>query len=558
MEPLTPQRSRKTGKPIARPPRRTTPAQRAVAPAPTAAQASPPPPVHRLYARFACLGVVCLALFAYTWIVSAGYLRHWPAYTYYFDLLADGFLCGQTDLAISPRPDLLSLADPYDPQQSWGVAVHDASLYHQKYYLYWGPFPALTLAAVRALPIHWPRQIPDCVLVFIYAVGLLLFNWLLLARIKALFFSGEPWWSLPIALLAAALATPVVFLLARAAVYEAAILAGQCCLIGGFYCAVRGVEDRLRPRWLLLAGIAWSAAVASRFSLSLAIAGLGLLLLYRAYRLSQSATRQSQSARRQSQSAWPLLGRSAMALLLPLVITVAGLAVYNQVRFGSPGEFGTRYQLANLNGLRTPPDDVLVSTRYIGPNLYRYLFEGFSLSREFPFIRPSVASAGFINRSFDLPPEYLIEPTVGIGLILPFALFALGPPLISLRRILPWRRRASSAPQAAMTLEDWVALCLVVMPILAMLPALCMLASTLRYLADVAPGVVLLAAMGMWQLMRLVGGRRNGRALVGVAALMLSLAGGVIAMLISVTGAFDHFAQWNPTLFEWMRMHFHI
>ena len=63
----------------------------------------------------------------------------------------------------------------------------------------------------------------------------------------------------------AGLATPMPFLLARAATYEAAILAGQFFLLAGIYFSIKAFSgDRARVGPLVLAGACWALAMGSR------------------------------------------------------------------------------------------------------------------------------------------------------------------------------------------------------------------------------------------------------------------------------------------------------
>src|SRR5436305_2797670 len=63
----------------------------------------------------------------------------------YYNLLIDGFLSGQLALKVEVPPALLQLADPYDPRtRPPGLALHDASLYRGRYYLYFGAAPVVT------------------------------------------------------------------------------------------------------------------------------------------------------------------------------------------------------------------------------------------------------------------------------------------------------------------------------------------------------------------------------------------------------------------------------
>jgi len=65
--------------------------------------------------------------------------------------LGESFLRGQLSLLEEPNPQLTELQNPYDPAQRTVPYHWDASYYKGKYYLYWGPVPALAFAAVEGI-----------------------------------------------------------------------------------------------------------------------------------------------------------------------------------------------------------------------------------------------------------------------------------------------------------------------------------------------------------------------------------------------------------------------
>ncbi|MFM7752351.1 MAG: hypothetical protein ACKPB0_18240, partial [Opitutaceae bacterium] len=92
---------------------------------------------------------LCLAVLGvYSWLSVVG-SRPWrfgePQRDHY-NLLVSGFLKGQLSLDAPVHPDLLTLRNPYDPAQRVGIPhIHDASLHRGRYYIYFGPAPAVTL-----------------------------------------------------------------------------------------------------------------------------------------------------------------------------------------------------------------------------------------------------------------------------------------------------------------------------------------------------------------------------------------------------------------------------
>jgi hypothetical protein len=60
-----------------------------------------------------------------------------------YALLTYAFLAGKTSLPVEPDARLLALPDPYRPAAPY--RIQDASLYKGKYYIYFGPTPAIIL-----------------------------------------------------------------------------------------------------------------------------------------------------------------------------------------------------------------------------------------------------------------------------------------------------------------------------------------------------------------------------------------------------------------------------
>ena len=83
--------------------------------------------------------LLLLVLFVYVFFISGGTFHRWPIHNTYYDDLAEGFRLGQLSITTLPSPQLLAKANPFDyanrPLWSW-----DATLYKNKYYIYWGHF----------------------------------------------------------------------------------------------------------------------------------------------------------------------------------------------------------------------------------------------------------------------------------------------------------------------------------------------------------------------------------------------------------------------------------
>ncbi len=466
---------------------------------------------------FAALASVLLV---YTWFITAGRWTRWRETSDYYDQLARAFHKGQLSLEVQPDPALLALPNPYDPKARKGVPfVNDASLYKGRYYLYWGPVPALVLAALKSVA---PIGVRDQSFVFLFAGGTFLCAAFLLIHLWQRFFSMLPTWQLALGILLVGLASPFTRMLAHPFIHEAAIAGGQFFLMGGLLFSVSALAPpSFSAKKLIVAGLLWACAIGTRLMLAFPIMTmLGTMLLF----LMLTARREGRW--------WRGLG-PAIALLSPILLGAAGLAWYNGARFDSVLEFGMRYQLASFNPVTSYHD--LFSRAYVLQNLYNYLLNPFRISAQFPFIEPLDGSEALLPTG--VRRIYIAEGKLsGLLYSAPFLLVAI--PLVAgeLRRMLFPRSRASEPAPAL----GWMALSLLGGFAASFLPMMAFFFATARYTADFVVLLLVLAVLGFWQLSLLERARPLRRRL-------LSLLGGglgLYSVLMTTALAFAARLSW--------------
>jgi hypothetical protein len=434
---------------------------------------------------FATLAIIAVAM-VQIWIVSAGRMIDWPTSTNYYSLLADAFLHGQTSLRQAPSPELLALPDPYDPAQNESFRLHDMSLYRGKYYLYWGPVPAI-LESPIVLMFH--RAIGDQYLVFCFVFGIVLISAEILLDLRKRIFADAPPWTVAMGILVAGLAAPMPILLERPAVYEAAIAAGQFFLLAGMFCAIKAFAAGCpRPAPLLAAGVCWALALGSRASLAAAIGALTLSVAWRA------CTSSPRSGRLRSGTISMMLS----ALGIPVFLGVASLARYNYARFGSWRESGVGFQLAGFNQHQL--QNQLFTLANFPPALYAYLVHPLMISGTFPFLR-AVGISHSIPSFIKVPPNYFASAAiVGMPWCVPFLCFAVIPFHFWVRRLFRSRAVGASGRQGKCqhAETEWTFLWLGMGSLLGLLPLLFLIGCSVRYFADFTPSMVILAMMGLW------------------------------------------------------------
>jgi hypothetical protein len=156
-----------------------------------------------------------------------------------YNLLANGYLSGQLSLSILPAPELLALPDPYDPITNARFRLHDATLFNGRYYLYFGPTPALLLFAPFRLATS--LDFPQSLAVALFCSVGLLFVFLLLRFLAVQFLPKPPSIWLQLAgMWALAFCSVAPFLLRRPAMYEVAISCGYALVFASLYCFATG------------------------------------------------------------------------------------------------------------------------------------------------------------------------------------------------------------------------------------------------------------------------------------------------------------------------------
>jgi hypothetical protein len=406
------------------------------------------------------LAFVAVAFFhaAITWV--GGPALNWHGQTSeYYALLTDGFLAGQTSLLVQPAAELLALPDPYDPAANGRFRLHDASLYHGKYYLYFGPTPALVLfLPYRVLTgSHLPAR---AAVAWFYTCGF--------ACSCALFFllaKREKWdcprWFASAAVLSLGTPPGLVFLVTRPSFYEVAISAGYCFMMAAFALTARSLEqDSPRTASRIGAGLCLGLAAGCRPNFALlAVLVVVLVVVLVARRSRSHKTR-------------------GLAFVGPVVLCGVLLAAYNYARFQNPFETGNRYQLAD--GVEVQEASPFGLTKVV-PAAYYLLFSPPWIGPHYPFVTPSESLADFAS----LPKGFWVGPTIGLLWVAPIALLGLLMPVVCRdRRIWDFVKLGSTRFTIASLYGSAVG-------IVAMFALLGRIAG--RYLVDFAPELVLLS-----------------------------------------------------------------
>jgi hypothetical protein len=508
-------------------------------PLPAAHSPSQFPWMARHVPDLAFTGALMLGVWSALWVFTAGKMTVFPIGTRYYHQLSEAFRNGQLHLLVEPDTRLADLENPYDLRQRRNIpVVWDASYYDGKYYLYWGPVPGVIAAGIEQLV---QVEIRDPELVLFFVLGTILFSLLAMRAIwkRAVLQGGSdhsPAWILFGGMLALGVNAPLIWLLTRPSVYEAAIAGGQCFLMAGLSFALSGFfSPRSSVIYLLLAGSAFALAAGTRANLLLAILFLSGMALWWVYQSKQKNVRKSLPA-------W-------LGLTVPLLIGLAAISRYNNARFGSILESGHRFQ---LTGLALPEDYGLVTSfRYILPNLYSYLARLPLFELRFPFLSVPWVKEGAWPGFIPLPESYYYtEPVAGLISLVPViglaGLIALGWFYLIFHRAVTLKSVEVSINRSWL---PWLTVWLGGAAMLELLVLLVFISSSLRYLADLAATWILLATVfSTVARSHLTGG--TWRRLITFAWLAASGMTVLFGLLVGLTGYTGAFRDLNPTLYQ--------
>ncbi|MDR3490552.1 MAG: hypothetical protein P4M12_00750 [Gammaproteobacteria bacterium] len=296
----------------------------------------------------------------------------------YYQMLSEGFLKGQLSLSMLPAAKLLNLPDPYNSYQNQDFRIvkfftkenyiytsylaHDLSLYHKKFYMYFGPLAAVTFfIPIKLLTNYYPSE--SLAVIFFLTLGFMM-QFLLIIEIKRKYFSSisELWVLVAGLLLGFANNAPF---LTRGIFYEVAIASAYCSTSFAIYFLYNIITNNQKIRDIILFSLFISLAGAGRpHFIFLSLLLIPSLIIY----FFKTSTRNR-------------FYTFSAALILPALCVGSLLGMYNYLRFGSIYEFGQNYTLlasAEFGGGDSPlfPSEII---RNMTNRFYSYFFQPYHL-----------------------------------------------------------------------------------------------------------------------------------------------------------------------------------
>jgi hypothetical protein len=426
----------------------------------------------------------------------------------YYPMLATAFIKGQLYLDKVPPAELSRLADPYDPVLNKSYRLHDASFYHGKYYLYFGPTPAVFLFVPYRLIVH--GDLPQPISVALFCSAGFLFSAVLFLLVAQDHFGSAALWLKQGCLLGLGLGNICPFLLRRPDVYEVAISCAFAFLQLGFLFFYIGMRNPpAAPAWLIAAMVCIGTSVGARPTYAFASLVFYTVGVFSIWKTCKDGS-------------WK---RSAALLAAPLLVIGIVLSWYNWARFGNPLEFGLQYQLASIE---------------MGKIGFFYL-DNAAFNLWFNFLAPLTWTETFPFVDAFQPDIYIghyygLEKVAGMFQVTPILLFGLA--------VLPFYRREVRSGLGQPLL--FILLLLAGSAAAIFAPLLFVSGATFRYFVDFVPACLLLACLMVCHLYCLPSKGKFKQCCFNTVTIILLLVSCSNAVLLSFTGYYNFFRSGDP------------
>lgn len=309
--------------------------------------------------------------------------------------LTQAIMDGRLYLDEEPPQYLEEMDNPYDfnqreylqvrhkdqPEYKWDYAYYDG-----KYYIYFGILPVLLIY----LPVYALTGIMLRTDLVVGMLSILLIGacfWLV-REIFSRWFKSSSYLLYPVLSTALFFGSGVTVLMRNPAVYETCIIMGLVSALAGLASWIRaGQGEKLKIRYLLLGSLLIASTAASRPQFLLTMV-FGLVLFLPEF---------VEEKRFHLVKNW----KQILSLCIPFIIVAAAVMTYNYVRFQSPFEFGSTYNLTT--------NDVTHrgwNLARVGNGIYEYLLRPLHVTTQFPFLSFQELETGYIG-------ETVYEPHFG-------------------------------------------------------------------------------------------------------------------------------------------------
>ncbi|MDE6743295.1 MAG: hypothetical protein K2J95_05395 [Lachnospiraceae bacterium] len=279
---------------------------------------------------------------------------------------------GQASLLEQPPQELVSMENPYSFWEKYALDLdykYDFAYYNGNYYVYHGILPCLLfyLPIYHLTGLNMPNSIPVFFCCLLFGIGLVL----LARQIIIRYFPKTPFAMLVLIALTGLFSCQLPFFITQADSYILTLISAVALVVWGlyFWISAKRIEESGYSKGRIIAGSFCMALVAATRPTLLLYSVLAFVIFGRAWLTGREGYEKKD--------------RITMMVLfaVPYVAVAIPVMYYNAIRFGSPLEFGMKYNLTtfDIRHLRFSLDQIYYA---VG----EYLFHTPDFNYFFPFI----------------------------------------------------------------------------------------------------------------------------------------------------------------------------
>ncbi len=304
-----------------------------------------------------------------------------------YDELACAILDGKTYIDNNDVPDSLKeLSNPYDTtlrafksQQTGDKYRWDVAYFDGHYYVYFGIVPLLLMYLPFRLIFNAP--FPTVVGIIIFAIFFSIGAYKFITLIAEKKFKNISVGTILLVLITSIISCGLMFLVKRPDFYGIPIITGMTFSVFGIYNWLCGIYNEEKRSLRFLIGSICMALVAGCRPQLLLLTFLAIPLFFKKYIIEKEFKTKK--------------GIKELALLLsPYIVVASGLMFYNYIRFGSPFDFGSNYQLTT-NDVTKRGFDI----GRTGLGFFTYLFQPPVFSAKFPFLEMVTIKTNYVGKT---------------------------------------------------------------------------------------------------------------------------------------------------------------
>lgn len=304
-----------------------------------------------------------------------------------YDELAVAILDGKTYIDNNDVPESLKeLPNPYDTAQRqitsqqtgdkyrWDVAYFDGH-----YYVYFGIVPLLLMYLPFRVITNSP--FPTVLGIVLFATLFSIGAYKLITLIAEKKFKNISVGNLLLILTTSIISCGLIFLVKRPDFYGIPIITGMTFSVFGIYNWIYGLYNEKNRNLRFLIGSVCMALVAGCRPQMLLLTFLAIPLFFKKYITNKEIKSKKGIA-------------ELILLLSPYVVVASGLMFYNFIRFGSPFDFGSNYQLTTNDVTKRG-----MNSARAGLGFFTYLFQPPVFTSEFPFLEKVTIKTNYVGKT---------------------------------------------------------------------------------------------------------------------------------------------------------------